>query len=230
MQLREPQQERGFARRAAIIVGAAETFDRYGYGQTSLKQISAQSGATVGSVYFYFPSKEALALSVIEEQNRRTFDAMSSIASNHVGIATLVQTSKSVADLLLTDVVVRAGIRLSLEQGTLSTPTAQFYQDWMTSLEPTLREADEAGELDTPLDVAEIAHTLVPYFTGTHLVSNVMAARANLYPELTVMWEIVIAGIVAEAHQARLRGLIAKVLAGPQPGPGSRPVHSDATV
>ncbi|MGC5165243.1 ScbR family autoregulator-binding transcription factor [Luteimicrobium sp. DT211] len=216
MQVREPQQDRGYARRDAVLTGAATVFEQYGYGQASLKQIGEVSGATIGSVYFYFPSKESIALSVIEEQNRRTFAAMQDVSAAHRGVEALIHTSKSVADLLLTDVVVQAGIRLSLEQGTLSSPTAQFYRDWMDGLVPALQDARDAGELATSLPLADLAQTLVPYFTGVHVVSKVLSARTDLYRDLRTMWHVIIPGIVAVDHRARLLELAARTFTGPQ--------------
>jgi AcrR family transcriptional regulator len=53
--------------RDRIIVACNELFRRQGYNGTSLSQISAASGATIGSIYHFFPGgKEALAVSVID--------------------------------------------------------------------------------------------------------------------------------------------------------------------
>jgi len=52
--------------RYRIIVATNELFRHHGYNGTSLKQISEISGATVGSIYHFFPGgKEALAVEVI---------------------------------------------------------------------------------------------------------------------------------------------------------------------
>lgn len=53
--------------RDRIIVATNELFRRHGYNGTSLKQISVASGATIGSIYHFFPGgKEALGVAVIE--------------------------------------------------------------------------------------------------------------------------------------------------------------------
>ena len=144
---REPQQQRGHDRRDAVLEGAARVFDEVGFGESTLKQITIASGATIGSVYFYFPAKEDMALAIIAEQNRRTFEAMAAVGAGHGGMETLIRASHAVADQLLTDPIVRAGIRLSLEQGTLSAPTGQFYREWIDSVTALVRQAGDAGEL-----------------------------------------------------------------------------------
>src|SRR6266508_4917945 len=53
--------------RDRIIVATNELFRRHGYNGTSLSQISEASGATIGSIYHFFPGgKEALAVAVVD--------------------------------------------------------------------------------------------------------------------------------------------------------------------
>ena len=50
-----------------IIAATNELFRHHGYNGTSLKQISEASGATIGSIYHFFPGgKEALGVAVVE--------------------------------------------------------------------------------------------------------------------------------------------------------------------
>jgi AcrR family transcriptional regulator len=75
--------------RDRILVATNELFRRSGYNGTSLAQISAASGATIGSIYHFFPGgKEALAIAVIETTGavyRELFDAVASTADDAAG-------------------------------------------------------------------------------------------------------------------------------------------------
>ena len=52
--------------RDRIIAATNELFRRTGYNATSLSQISKASGATIGSIYHFFPGgKDALTVEVI---------------------------------------------------------------------------------------------------------------------------------------------------------------------
>lgn len=110
---RAPQQERSLARRAAILNAAASISDRLGYGAASLSQVASDADIGPGHIYFYFRTKQALALAVIEEQNTRTFVVMRSHADPSSPTSNLIRASRRIGELLLTDPVVRAGIRLS---------------------------------------------------------------------------------------------------------------------
>lgn len=221
MAAREPQQQRGHARRQAVLDGAARVFERVGFAQASLADIARESGATTGSVYFYFPSKEDMALAIIEEQNARTLAAVAP-GEGRV-LEQLVGASKDVADQILTDPLVRAGLRLSLEQGVLSAPTAQFYISWMDAVAQALGAAAADGELTGGIPVPELARTLITYFTGVQLVSNVLDDRQSLYSSLAVMWKVVLPAIATEECRPRLLGLAEGLFSSPQPADGFAP-------
>ena len=58
---KEPKRERGKQRVAALIDAGAELFAEKGYEATTMTEIATRAGAAIGSLYQFFPSKEALA-------------------------------------------------------------------------------------------------------------------------------------------------------------------------
>ncbi len=68
--------------RVRILVATNELFRRHGYNGTSLKLIADASGATIGSIYHFFPGgKEALAVAVIASTGAVYRELFESIAS-----------------------------------------------------------------------------------------------------------------------------------------------------
>jgi len=57
---RLPQQERGQRRVAQILDAAAEVFLEHGVGGATMQLIAERAGASVGSLYHFFPSKDAV--------------------------------------------------------------------------------------------------------------------------------------------------------------------------
>ena len=57
------------ARRALIAESAVELFAARGYGGTSMGEIAGRAGVTRAVLYDHFPSKRALFVAVLEEQN-----------------------------------------------------------------------------------------------------------------------------------------------------------------
>src|ERR1700735_2478069 len=58
---KEPKRERGKQRVAALMEAGAELFAEKGYEATTMTEIASRAGAAIGSLYQFFPSKEALA-------------------------------------------------------------------------------------------------------------------------------------------------------------------------
>ena len=69
--------------RRAILDAAAAIFGERGYTAASLNQIIDASGLTKGGFYFHFPSKQALALAVVADQNERWFTGAMTEANQH---------------------------------------------------------------------------------------------------------------------------------------------------
>ena len=193
-------------RRELILVAAAEEFDRVGFAATTIAGVARVAGVSQGALHFHFPTKLALALAVIDEQNVRTFAVVSH--TDQSPTAALIGASKGIADLLRTDPVVRAGIRLSLERGEFAAATVGFYEQWIAGIVDVFRLAVASGELRTDLHAEQLGATLVPYFTGVQLVSDVRTGRADLYPAVATMWRVVLAGIADPRHRDRLLGVV----------------------
>lgn len=223
---RTPQQERSLARRATILDSAAAIFDRVGYGTASLSQIAAEAHVGQGLIYFYFRTKEAIALAVIEEQNARTFAVMAEYANPDSPMTTLIRASRGIGQLLLDDPMVRAGIRLSLEQGVFADPTSDFYDEWIQGVVDAFAAARAVGELDTTLAPEQLGANVVSYFTGVQLVSNVRTGRNDLMASLHTMWTVLVNGVSAEADRDKLEGVIADTF--PPATTGHDPDASDA--
>lgn len=205
---REPQQERSQARRAAILEAAASIFDRVGYGSASLSQIASEASVGQGLIYFYFRTKEAIALAVIQEQNARTFAVMDRNPDPESPFSTLIRASRGIGELLLADAVVRAGIRLSLEQGVFADPTSDFYDQWIQGVVDAFAAARDGGEIDDSIPPEQLGANVVSYFTGVQLVSNVRTAREDLMRSLHTMWTVLVKALATSDHGDRLRAVV----------------------
>jgi AcrR family transcriptional regulator len=64
---KEPRQERAKATVDAILAAAARVLVKEGYDHASTNRIADAAGVSVGSLYQYFPSKEALVAALLEQ-------------------------------------------------------------------------------------------------------------------------------------------------------------------
>ncbi|MGN6359078.1 MAG: TetR/AcrR family transcriptional regulator [Thermomicrobiales bacterium] len=61
------KQERSENRRQRVLDAALDVFTSAGYGDTLVDEIARRSDTSKGGVYFHFPSKQALFLSLLDE-------------------------------------------------------------------------------------------------------------------------------------------------------------------
>jgi AcrR family transcriptional regulator len=69
---KEAAQERSRATVDALVDATARILVREGFDKASTNRIAEVAGVSVGSLYQYFPSKEALVAAVIERHQRQT--------------------------------------------------------------------------------------------------------------------------------------------------------------
>lgn len=67
---RIPRQERARQTVAVILEAAAQLVAKDGYAATSTNRIAARAGVSIGSLYQYFPNKEAILAGLIEQHQR----------------------------------------------------------------------------------------------------------------------------------------------------------------
>ena len=60
-----PTQERSRATVEAVLAGAVRLFATHGYARTSTNQIARLAGVSVGSLYQYFPNKDAILAALL---------------------------------------------------------------------------------------------------------------------------------------------------------------------
>src|SRR5580693_2824844 len=64
---RAPKRERGKQRVAALLQAAAAVFAEKGYEAATMSEIAARARAPIGSLYQFFPVKEALADTLVQD-------------------------------------------------------------------------------------------------------------------------------------------------------------------
>jgi AcrR family transcriptional regulator len=107
---RSPRQERGHQRVARILDAAEELFAREGYEAASTNQIAAQAGVPIGSLYQFFPNKEAILHAVTARYRAAGAEALAAALTPVV--ATL--PASALAERLLGTMVAFGAARMGL--------------------------------------------------------------------------------------------------------------------
>ncbi len=73
---RRPRQERSRFTVAAILQAAAVVIDEVGWAHASTNRIAERAGVSIGSLYQYFPDKEAILGSLLEEHRNAVHEVI----------------------------------------------------------------------------------------------------------------------------------------------------------
>ncbi|MET8625275.1 ScbR family autoregulator-binding transcription factor [Kitasatospora sp. NPDC004669] len=194
------QQERGKKSKRSILEAAARVFDERGYDAASTNEILARTGLTRGSMYHHFPSKEAIALALLDAHGEAL-----AVIDHPVKVQSVIDLTLTFAERLLHDAVLRASLRLTIERTSLPCPPQTAYEQSTRTILALLRQAQEQGEILPGTDLQEATETIVGSFTGLQIMSQAYTGREDLAHRVTAFWRFMLPGLVTPGLIGRLR-------------------------
>lgn len=209
------KQERGTRSRRAILEAAAEVFDLRGFDAASTNEILARSGLTRGALYHHFPSKEAIAVALLDAHSEALV-----VPEHSTRFQAIIDLTFAFAGRLQRDPVLRASVRLAVERTSFPRPLNTPYDQSSAAIRDLLEQAREQGEILPGLDLGEATTMIVGTFTGMQVMSQVYTNRKDLPERVTTMWRLLLPAMVAP-------GMIGNLRITPPPAP-EEPAPADA--
>jgi len=80
--MREPSRKRGHERVAALLGAAASCIVEKGYDAVTLTEIAARAGASIGSLYQFFPTRDALVHALLTDYTEALYARLATLASD----------------------------------------------------------------------------------------------------------------------------------------------------
>src|SRR3974390_2228618 len=93
---RTPKRARGKQRVAELLQAAAAVFAEKGYEAATMTEIAERAGAAIGSLYQFFPSKEALAEALFDRFAERWAASFACVEERAPG-----RSARELADLFI---------------------------------------------------------------------------------------------------------------------------------
>ena len=176
--------EKGDLTRRHILDAAANAFARAGYTGTSLNDLIKEAGITKGGFYFHFPSKEALALAVIQDKHETWMREVSAAALQATrGIDQLTAVSERLCDLYEEDPSFGAMGKLcrdlATDPGLAPQVVEKGFVTWVELTAALLARAQEEGDVRPDLDLRAAAETAVAAFIGMKDMSDMESGGSN---------------------------------------------------
>lgn len=169
------KQQRAIRTRQMILSAAADVFENRGYEAATIAEVLTTTGVTKGALYFHFASKEDLAQAVLSEQDQHL-----AAPDRNSKVQQLVDTALLHAHRLQTDPMVRAGVRLTMDQTSQGLDRAGPFLRWREVVVELLEKAQAQGELMPHVVPAEAAGVLVGSFAGIQSMSHALSGYQDL--------------------------------------------------
>lgn len=207
-------QQRAVQTRGRVLVAAAEVFARTGFLAASMNDIVEAAGVTKGAVYFHFPSKEALAVAIVEEQFARWPPIVASVIEHSPdALTSIVVLTYEAASRFRDDVLTTAGIRLSFERELVNAAMPTPFVGWIGILQELFIRARREGHLRPGLQAAPTARALVGAFFGIQHVSEILTNRTDLEIRLDEFWKVFLVGVAVDPDWSSTQRAVRRVRA-----------------
>ena len=169
----EASERRADTTRQRLIAAASRQFARRSYSMVSLDDILAEAELTKGAMYFHFPSKQALAVAIIENLAEVSRTAVIELVARRMsGLETAIDLIYLLAVQDTQHEVVRAGVRLleSLDDNTAMPPA--LWHSWIEFITTLIQKAVTEGDVVDHDDPEDIAKMLVALWVGIRRISD----------------------------------------------------------
>jgi TetR/AcrR family transcriptional regulator, transcriptional repressor for nem operon len=159
--------------RHRLIAAASHQFARRSYSMVSLDDILAEAGLTKGAMYFHFPSKQALALAIIDDLNEMSRATVSELLTRGMsGLETLIDLIYLQAVQNTQNEVARAGARLLETVDNTTDLSTTVWQSWIEFVTTLIQKAVTEGDVVDHIDPEDVAKMLVALWVGTRRISD----------------------------------------------------------
>jgi AcrR family transcriptional regulator len=169
--------------RDRIVAAAAQLYGRYGYTGVGLKQVAAESGAPIGSLYHFFPggkdqlTAEALRLSghgyqiLVEGVFAGAPDLVSGIKAAFAAAAEVVEAS-GYADACWIETV---ALEVASTNEPLRLVTAEIFDQWIDACTALVEAGGVHGDAARQLGIA-----IITGLEGAFVLSRGLRSREPL--------------------------------------------------
>jgi AcrR family transcriptional regulator len=189
-------------RKDQILEAATRVFTQRGFDNARMDDIVAESGLSKGAIYWYFDSKDAIIIAILD----RIFDWESAhiqeVFSGDQGasqklelyIQTSIEDMNKIEPLmpLLFDFW-----SLSLRNPAINQAIKRYYQSFLEIIEPIIRQGISTGEFRR-VDIKQTALTIGAAFEGTILMWAYFPEMIDFEKQFRTTFDILLQGLVTD--------------------------------
>ena len=190
-------------RKNQIIAAATKVFTERGFAEARMDDIVAESGLSKGALYWYFDSKDAIIVAILD----RVFDWEAAHLDEILDYEDSAKKKlERFVDVTLQDLNKMKPLMpiffdfwsLSVRNKNINKAIKRYYQSFIDIVEPIIELGIERGEFRT-VDVRETALAIGALFEGTILFYAYFYDILNLETQFRTGLDLILDGLVVNA-------------------------------
>jgi AcrR family transcriptional regulator len=160
-------------RKTQILTAATKVFTKHGFAEARMDDIVTESGLSKGALYWYFDSKDAIIISILDQifdwETSHIRDLLRREDSAQKKLEIFVETSiKDLEKMKPLMPIFFDFWSLSVRKKNINQAIKRYYQQFLELIEPIIQEGIDKGEF-RPIDAHDVAVVLGAMFEGTIL-------------------------------------------------------------
>lgn len=189
-------------RKDQIIEAATKVFTKHGFADARMDDIVSESGLSKGALYWYFDSKDAIIVSILDQIFDYETAHFREILEQEVSAKTKLEVF---IDTTIRDVEKMKPLMpiffdfwsLSVRKKTINQVIKRYYQNFLDMIEPIIEQGIEQGEFRR-VDVKQTTLTIGASFEGTILMWAYFPEMIEFDKQFRTTLDILLLGIVAD--------------------------------
>ena len=186
-------------RKAQILEAATIVFTKHGFADARMDDIVAQSGLSKGAIYWYFDSKDAIIVSILDQifdyETGYIRESLEREDSAKMKLEVFVETTiKELEKMKPLMPIFFDFWSLSVRKKTVNQAIKRYYQSFLDLIEPILEQGIEQGEFH-PVVVSETAIAIGAMFEGTILFYVYFSDIIDLERQFRTNLDLILEGI-----------------------------------
>lgn len=188
----QPVTERGRRKRAAIVAAAREVFEEFGFKDARIADIAKKAGASYGSFYTYFESKEEVFQEVVREVTSEMFDFSRPRTAGDDPVARIHAANRKYVESYARNARMMSVMsEVAAYDAFIRTLSIQIRERFVDRNEESVKRLQQQGLADKSLDpriAADVLGGMIERFAQVWVNSRSQAEIDAAVPVLTRIW------------------------------------------
>lgn len=188
-------------RKTQILEAATKVFAEHGFTNARMDDIVAESGLSKGALYWYFDSKDAIIVSILDQifdwETAHVRQLLESVDSATAKLEVFIDTTiKDIEKMKPMMPIFFDFWSLSVRKKTINQAIKRYYQNFLDLIEPIIEDGIRQGEFHS-VNVKETAVAIGAMYEGTILFYIYFSDIIDLEQQFRTNLDLILDGLVA---------------------------------